>query len=453
MDITKVKCVYFLGIGGIGMSALAHYFLHNGCAVYGYDLTPSDVTDTLAQQGVVIHFEEDITQIPPQVDLVIHTPAVSTQHAEYQYFVTHRIPIYKRAQLLGLISKTKPTIAVAGTHGKTSTTALISHILHPEKSIMAFIGGIAKNLNSNFTVNDCYEMIVAEADEYDRSFLSLHPSTAIITSMDADHLDIYGGKESLEESFQLFANQIAKEGHLIIHEKIASQIKHPHKITYSFSESADYYASDIRLYPNRTIFTLHGQGETIPDIELSVPGAYNLLNALAAIAAVRVAYQGRGEAIDLAWLTSKLSSFSGVKRRFDYQLYRDDIVYIDDYAHHPEEIRSFLQAVKAIFPDKKITAIFQPHLYSRTRDFANEFATTLAIADEVILLDIYPARELPIEGVTSNWLLSLIDKEEKIALTKEALLPYLQEHKPEILVTIGAGDIDRLVPKIRDIFN
>ena len=448
MDITKVQRVYFLGIGGIGMSALAHYFLHNGCVVYGYDLTPSSITDTLSEQGVAIHFEEDVTQIPPQVDMVIHTPAVSTQHAEYRYFEAHNIPIYKRAQVLGLISKTKSTIAVAGTHGKTSTTALISHILHPEKGIMAFIGGIAKNLNSNFAIDDHYETIVAEADEYDRSFLALHPSTAIITSMDADHLDIYGGKEVLEDSFQLFANQIAPHGNLIIYEKIAEQINHSQKITYGFNETADYYATDIQLYPNKTTFTLHNNGEVISDIELGVPGYYNLLNALAAIAAVKAEYQGRGETLEMNWLLSKLSSFTGVKRRFDYQLFGEDIIYIDDYAHHPEEIRSFLQAVKEIFPDKKITAIFQPHLFSRTRDFANDFATTLAIADEVILLDIYPARELPIEGITSSWLLSLINKEEKRLLTKESLFPYLQTHKPEVLVTIGAGDIDRLVQEI-----
>jgi UDP-N-acetylmuramate--alanine ligase len=443
--MTKKK-IYFLGIGGIGMSALAYYFLQKEYEIYGYDLTPSDITTRLIEDGVHIHFEEKIEEIPENIEFVIHTPAVSTEHAAYKYFQRKRIPIYKRAEVLGMISRTKTTIAVAGTHGKTTTTALISHILHPEKNIEAFIGGIAKNINANFIVNENSETMVVEADEYDRSFLTLYPSTAIITSMDADHLDIYGKKSDLEASFQCFADQTEKI--LVIHEKIAPQINHPNKKTYGFSEKADCFATHIVAFPHKTIFDLHCHGEIMKGVTLGIPGQYNLLNALAAFTAIHAEYEQRGENLQTELILKKLAFFQGVKRRFDYQIYRKDMVYLDDYAHHPQEINSFLSSVKTIFPAKKITAVFQPHLYSRTRDFADEFAKSLSLADEIILLDIYPAREEPISGITSDWLLSKINKKKKIRLSKEALIPYLVMHKPEVLVTIGAGDIDRLVPEI-----
>lgn len=427
------------------MSALAFYFMEMGDKVYGYDLTPSPITDQLIAKGAEIHFEENIEKIPEKVDLVVYTPAVSQNHAEYQYFLKQQIPVFKRSEILGQLSSEKPTIAVAGTHGKTTTTALATHLLYPEYPVTAFIGGVAKNFDSNYVIAPNSEIVVVEADEYDRSFLTLSPSVAIITSMDADHLDIYHGKTNLEEAFQCFADKILPNGTLVIHEDIADQIEHPSKITYGFSENADCRADKIVLYPNRITFDLHYRNSYYPQLELGITGRYNLLNALAAIAALFAAYPQKEEQEMLPFL-QKLKTFQGVKRRFDYQIYTDQLIYIDDYAHHPHEISSFLKSVKMLFPEKSLTAVFQPHLYSRTRDFADEFARSLELADKIILLDIYPAREEPIAGVSSAWLLSLIQKEDKRLLSKEELIPFLQKAKPEVLVTIGAGDIDRLVP-------
>jgi len=450
MTINELKRVYFLGIGGIGMSALARYFINIGVGVYGYDLTPTDITDNLTREGAIIHFDENISEIPENTDLVIYTPAINKQHAEYQYFLKNNIPILKRSQILGMISDTAPTIAVAGTHGKTTTTAMISHLLNPEEKIIAFIGGISKNLNSNFVMNSPYSTVVAEADEYDRSFLTLHPDTAVITSMDADHLDIYGGKKQLEESFQLFAGQVNANGTLIINESVYSLIEHPHKISYGFDPSSDFYATDIRLFPNKAIFNIHFWNRTFENVQLSVTGSYNVMNAVAAFAAVWMEFERRGKAVDSDLIIRKLSEFTGVKRRFDFQIEKEDLVFIDDYAHHPEEIRAFITAVRKVYPSKKITGIFQPHLFSRTRDFGAQFAEVLALLDKVILLEIYPARELPIPGIDASWLLNQIGIKEKVLLAKEELIPYLKKNRPEVLVTIGAGNIDKLVPKIKE---
>jgi UDP-N-acetylmuramate--alanine ligase len=450
MTINELKTVYFLGIGGIGMSALARYFINIGVSVYGYDLNPTDITDNLTWEGAIIHFDENISEIPENTDLVIYTPAINKQHAEYQYFLKKNIPILKRSQMLGMISDTAPTMAVAGTHGKTTTTAMISHLLNPEEKIIAFIGGISKNLNSNFVMNSPYSTVVAEADEYDRSFLTLHPATAVITSMDADHLDIYGGKKQLEESFQLFAGQVNANGTVIINESVYSLIEHPHKISYGVDPSSDFYATDVRLFPNKAIFNIHFWNRTFENVQLSVTGSYNVLNAVAAFAAVWMEFERRGMPVDTNLMLKKLATFSGVKRRFDFQIEKEDLVFIDDYAHHPEEIRAFITAVRNVYPTKKITGIFQPHLFSRTRDFGAQFAEVLALLDKVILLEIYPARELPIPGIDANWLLNQIGIKEKILLAKEELIPYLKENRPEVLVTIGAGNIDKLVPEIKE---
>jgi len=449
MTINELKRVYFLGIGGIGMSALARYFINIGVSVYGFDLTQTDITDNLIQEGATIHFDENISKIPKDVDLVIHTPAVNKQHAEYQYFVKNNIPILKRSQMLGMISDSAPTIAVAGTHGKTTTTAMISHLLNPEEKILAFIGGISKNLNSNFLMHTPYSTVVAEADEYDRSFLTLHPATAVITSMDADHLDIYGGKKQLEESFQLFAKQVNENGTLILNESVYSLIEHPHKISYGFDSSCDYYATDIRLFPNKAIFNIHCWNKTFENVQLSLTGNYNVLNALAAFAAVSMEFEQRGKSVDTTLFLKKFADFTGVKRRFDFQIEKENFVFIDDYAHHPEEIRAFITAVRKVYPTKKITGIFQPHLFSRTRDFGAQFAEVLAWLDKVILLEIYPARELPIPGINAAWLLNQIDIKDKVLLKTEELIPYLMRNMPEVLVTIGAGNIDKLVPQIK----
>ncbi|MDL2297007.1 UDP-N-acetylmuramate--L-alanine ligase [Bacteroidales bacterium OttesenSCG-928-B11] len=444
----KRKTVYFLGIGGIGMSALAYYFKSQGYNVSGYDLTPSPITDQLVRDGIPVYFSEDTSLLPCSVDFVVYTPAVSKEHAAYQYFIKNNIPIYKRAEVLGMITKEHPCIAVAGTHGKTTSTALISHLLYPEREIMAFIGGISKNLNSNFITSPDFETAVVEADEFDRSFLHLFPTTAIITSIDADHLDIYGQKETLAENFQLFAKQIREDGTLIIHESIINEIIHPQKVSYGFSPTSDYFADNISHFPNRILFDLHTPERSYEKVELGIGGSHNLLNALGAVAAIISEYKRRNIVLNSEQLVSKLSSFQGVKRRFDYIAFREDFIYIDDYAHHPEEISAFLKSIRQIFPCKKITVIFQPHLYSRTRDFALQFAESLALADQIILLDIYPAREKPIEGVTSEWLLSLIDKDEKQLLRKEDVAQFVRENRPELLVTLGAGDIDRIVNSI-----
>lgn len=444
----KNKKIYFLGIGGIGMSALAQYFLSEQAEVFGYDLTPSPITELLTTKGAHIHFEDNNQLIPEDIDFVVYTPAVPQTNQEFRYFVEHHIPMFKRAQVLGEITRKLPTIAVAGTHGKTTTTSLVSHLLAPEISIAAFIGGIAKNFNDNLVLGKNPIIAVAEADEFDRSFLTLSPAVAIITSMDADHLDIYGTRENLVAAFNQFANQ-AKV--LIVEEHIAHEISHPNKIIYGTQSNADYYAHRIQYAPNCTTFDLHTPDRNFNALQLHANGIYNALNATAAIAAIQeIAKQQNSVNQHLTedYFSNKLQTFSGVKRRFDYIIQRDDLIYIDDYAHHPEEMRSFITAVRKIYPTKTLCGVFQPHLYSRTRDFAEQFAEVLSLLDEIILLPIYPAREKPIPGINAEYLLSLIKNNHKVVVQKEELIPYLQKRQPEILLTIGAGDIDRFVQKI-----
>jgi len=445
MDLLqKSKRIYFLGIGGIGMSALARYCLNSGKEVYGYDLTATPLTEELQQAGAHIHYEENPSLIPEEIDFVVYTPAINTEHAEYQYFIKHNIPIVKRAQLLGMLSARYVTIAIAGTHGKTTTTAMITHLLYRKKPLIAFIGGIAKNLGSNFILDKKPKYAVVEADEFDRSFLSLSPTVGIITSMDSDHLDIYGDKRHVEESFQLFADRIIPGGTLIIHETIADSIFHPHKVTYGLGTTCDYRITEVALQCETASFRILYRDNNY-HVRLGVSGMHNIFNATASFAAAHVQFGSD----DSACFLKKLAQFRGVKRRFDYQIIRPDLVYIDDYAHHPEELRAIITAVKNIYAGKQITGIFQPHLFTRTRDFAHEFAEVLSLLDEVILLEIYPAREEPIPGIDATYLLNLIPKNRKHLMAKEALLPYLQQNRPEILLTLGAGDIDRLVPILR----
>lgn len=436
-----------MGIGGIGMSALARYFLQLGKKVAGYDLTPTAITEQLQALGAEIHFNEDISKIPASVDVVVLTPAIPKQHLEYQHFIKTNVPILKRSEVLGMISRSFPNVAVAGTHGKTSTTAMLAHIFHEERQIIAFIGGVAKNFDSNFVLDAAPELMIEEADEFDRSFLTLSPDIQVVTSMDADHLDIYGDRDHLKTSFQMFVQQRKEKGVLILHEKLRDELSAPRTFLYGTSPSSDYYLSDIQLFTRYSEFKIHFQNSLLAAVRLSISGVHNVWNAAAAFA---VAHQSGMAA---ALIAQKLSTFAGVKRRFDYQIDRPDFVFIDDYAHHPEEIRALLTSVRKIYPNRRITGIFQPHLFSRTRDFAPQFAEVLALLDDIILLDIYPARELPIEGVTSQWLLSLIKKKDKKMLPKEALLGYLSAHRPDVLLTIGAGDIDQLVPKIKQIFH
>jgi UDP-N-acetylmuramate--alanine ligase len=438
------KTLYFLGIGGIGMSALARFFMQRGDTVYGYDLTPSPITQKLEEEGAHIHYTEDVSAIPLQVDFVVYTPAVPSTHAELVYFHQHGTPVYKRSQVLGHLAQGHPTLAVAGTHGKTTTTAMLAQLLAPYRHLLAFIGGVAKNFDSNVILTPDYDTVVAEADEFDRSFLTLFPTLAIITSLDADHLDIYGDRQHLVESFQLFADQTDRDGHLLIHEKVADQISHPHKLIYGTGEHCEFRIADIVLGDCQAHFTLHTpDGQQLP-VTIGVSGTHNVLNAAAAVAA--------GHLIGLtpAQIQERMAAFCGVKRRFDYRIRRDDLIYIDDYAHHPEEIRAILNAVKKLYADKELTVIFQPHLYTRTRDFGSQFAEVLALADRVILLDIYPAREKPIPGITSQWLLDMIHCDHKVLIAKEKVVPYLQQNRPQVLLTVGAGDIDRLVKPITE---
>lgn len=436
------KNIYFLGIGGIGMSALAQYFLQRGYDVYGYDLTPSPVTEMLQRKGAKIHFEGDIAQIPAELDRVVVTPAIPKDFVEYQYFVEKNIPMYKRSQVLGHITDKLRTLAVAGTHGKTTTTSMIAHLLYPEQPLAAFIGGIAKNLNDNYVCSPSPDTAVVEADEFDRSFLTLHPEVAVITSMDADHLDIYRDVEDLRDAFRQFASQTRKA--VIVEEAVAQYITHPGKRVYGTETTSDYYAYEIDYQQDYTYFSLHTPYMEITELALPAHGRYNVLNATAAMAAVLEAFPE----MPVDRIKQKIKTFAGVKRRFDYIVRRPDFVFIDDYAHHPNEMRSFITAVRKIYPDREICGIFQPHLYTRTRDFADEFASALDLLDRTILLPIYPAREKPIEGITSEYLLGKMHNNNALVLSKEELIPYLQSHRPQILLTIGAGDIDRLVPLI-----
>ena len=430
--------MYFLGIGGIGMSALARYYHSQGAEVSGYDLTPSPLTKQLEDEGLAIHYEDRPDLLPTLIDAVVYTPAVPKDLMEYQEILRRGIPILKRAEALGEISKSHYTIAVAGTHGKTTTTAMVAHILKENGVDMtAFIGGIANNFNSNLVLGRTDEsVLVAEADEFDRSFLQLSPNISIINSIDADHLDIYGDKKHLVESFNEFARLtnrcvICKEGLPLTFEGA------PH-LRFGFEPDNAFRAVDIKMHEGETDFVIQHHDTETP-IHLLLAGTHNVLNATAAFCA---AYE---LGLDANAIASALSSFKGVKRRFDVRVKNEKHCYIDDYAHHPEEIKSCLSAIKASFPSKRLTLVFQPHLFTRTRDFMDDFANSLAMADDLILLDIYPAREKPIEGISSQILLDRIPLEHKCLCPKEALINTIRQRKPELLVTMGAGNIDRFV--------
>jgi len=442
-DIGKIKKVYFLGIGGIGMSALAKYFKAKGARVSGYDKTTTPLTDELIREGIPIHFEEKINLIPKDIDLVIYTPAVPKDHKEYVYLKEKGYDIRKRAEILGIITKNSYTVAVSGTHGKTTITSMIAHILKQSgMDIYSFIGGISKNYKSNLILSEKNSIAVVEADEFDRSFLQLHPDIAVISAMDADHLDIYGNRDYLVDSFRLFANQIKDNGILFLKKSLKLTGVISKTKTYSAKEKADYFADDIKVKNENFYYTINCPGNIKISVKAGVPGLHNVENAVAA-SAVALNLGVKPENIKKA-----LQSYSGVCRRFDYRIKEKEFVFIDDYAHHPEEIKACINAAKKLYPDRKITGIFQPHLYSRTRDLAEGFAESLAMLDELILLDIYPARELPIKGVTSEMLLKKIKIKNKIVCSKEILIEELIKRKLEVLITLGAGDIDQLVEPI-----
>lgn len=440
-----INSIYLLGIGGIGMSALARYFHRRGVAVYGYDKTPSSLTDELIAEGIQIHFEEDISHIPDTLSMAIYTPAIPKNNQEYMFLSGRDIPFMKRSEILELLTRDKITYSVAGTHGKTTTTAIAAHLLHKDKKITAFIGGIALNFNSNLVDDEFADIMLVEADEYDRSFLFLYPDVAVITAMDADHLDIYGDNKGLMVSFDLFANNIKSGGTLITKKTLLDNIHTKANIkTYGIEDDdLDYYAKNIRIVDGKQYFDIVTPHGIIDNIPFEVAGVHNIENAVAAAAMADLAQ------VKHSTIKQQLLSYKGVKRRFEYVIRRDDCIYIDDYAHHPQEIRACIASARMMHPHKKICGIFQPHLYSRTRDFADEFARSLEELDHIILLDIYPARELPMEGITSKMLLQKINKPEKILLDKTQLMQYLELIKPELLITMGAGDIDRLVMDIK----
>ena len=449
MELEAIKRVYFIGIGGIGMSALARYFAKRGCLVSGYDKTQTTLTLALESEGLTVTYLDDVTTIPapflePAADLlVVYTPAIPKQAQILNYFRTRGYNLQKRSEVLGIISKGQFCIAVAGTHGKTTTSSIIAHLLtHSGYGCTAFLGGIATNYNSNFLLGD-NQVVVVEADEYDRSFLTLHPSISVITSMDADHLDIYGDAAQLTESFQLFAKQLKVDGTLFV----KAGLPVLNSSTYGLSSDAAHQAKNIRVVDGNFVFDYQDAQTEIKDLCLLLPGKHNIENAVAAIAV----------ALKLGISTEKIkaavATFEGVKRRFEYQVRSAEHIYIDDYAHHPEELKACFDAVRQLYPDQTLTVIFQPHLYTRTRDFADEFAEVLSTADELMLLDIYPARELPLEGIDSAFLINKITLKNAAVFSKDAALAHIENKKPALLLTVGAGDIDTLVQPLKKLLN
>ena len=445
MELSKINRVYFVGIGGIGMSALARYFAKRGVVVCGYDKTHTDLTTTLESEGILISYIDDEASLPIAFQenypdtLVVFTPAIPKDSKLLNYFKNNGFTLHKRSEVLGIISKGMFCIAVAGTHGKTTTSSMIAHLLTDTGfGCTAFLGGITTNYDSNvlFGKND---VVVVEADEYDRSFLTLHPDVAVITSMDADHLDIYGDESHLQESFHLFADQLKEGGKLFVKDNLPLN-----GITYSAMNESALKASNIRVADGNFVFDFTDGYTTIKDLSLAMPGKHNVENSVAAI----------GVALSLGIspksIKKAVASFKGVKRRFETIVKTSNNIYIDDYAHHPEELRACFDAVRQLYPDKKLTVLFQPHLFTRTRDFADEFAKVLSTADEILLLEIYPARELPLEGINSQFLLEKITNDNKELCGKDSVVEHIKNKNPELLLTVGAGDIDTLIQPLKN---
>ena len=466
MNLDLYKHIYLIGVGGIGMSALARYFNSKGKVVCGYDKVKSELCIELETEGINIHYSDDVHEIPEPIKnagfndiLVIYTPAISSENKVLSFFTNKGFKVYKRAEVLGMISKQSFTIAVAGTHGKTTTSTILAHILKQGgKESTAFLGGISRNYNTNLLLADKGNILIVEADEYDRSFLQLHADIAIITSVDADHLDVYENKEDLEKAFVQFATQIKQKGLLLVEESVSIDFPVPEdgaKLTYSATKNADYYAENIKVKDGKMNFDLKAL-DIMPGmsyeqkqegLEFILPGIHNVSNSIAASAVS--CYLGLG-CKDIA---RGLATFKGINRRFDVHLRTSKIAYVDDYAHHPEEVSATIGAAKQLFPQRDLTVVFQPHLFSRTQDFANEFASSLVGANDLILLDIYPAREKPITGVDSQMLLDLCTNPIKEVCSKEELLAVLKNKELDVLLTLGAGDIGTLVEPIKHLLN
>ena len=456
MDVNTLKAVYFIGAGGIGMSALVRYFLSTGKKVAGYDRTPSELTEKLIAEGADIHYEENAERIPvdfrdASTTLVVYTPAVPTTHAELVYFRDNGFTIQKRSQVLGMLTQYGKGLCVAGTHGKTTTSTMTAHLLHQSKvECNAFLGGISKNYGTNLLLSEKSEYIVIEADEFDRSFHWLTPFATVITATDADHLDIYGTKEAYLESFNHYTSLIRQGGALIIRKGIEIAPRLQEGVTlYTYSrEEGDFHAENVRIGGGEIVFDYVSPFGNIKDVKLGVPVAINIENGIAAMALAQIS-GADNEEIKVA-----MANFRGVDRRFDFKIKNDKVVFLSDYAHHPEEIKQSILSMRALYEDKKLTGIFQPHLYTRTRDFYQEFADSLSLLDEVILTDIYPARELPIEGVTSQLIYDQLRPGiEKTLCRKEEILDLLKQKEIEVLIALGAGDIENYVQPICEILN
>lgn len=454
MNTNTLKAVYFVGAGGIGMSALVRYFLSKGKAVGGYDRTASALTEKLRQEGADIHYEDNVALIPevflnPETTLIVYTPAIPAEHKELTYFREHNFEIQKRAQVLGMITQTERGLCVAGTHGKTTTSTMAAFLLdNSHVKCNAFLGGISKNYETNLLVSDQSDFVVIEADEFDRSFHWLIPYATVITATDSDHLDIYGTHEAYLESFRKYTSLIRPDGYLIIKKGIDLQPDVKEGVTvYTYSDKeGDFHAENIRIGNGEIFFDFISPLGNIKDVQLGVPVYVNIENGIAAMALAQIGGATAEE------IKAAMPQFKGVDRRFDFKLKNDHIVFLSDYAHHPAEIKQSVSSLRMLYPDKKLTAIFQPHLYTRTRDFYKDFADSLSLLDEVILLDIYPARELPIEGVTSKLIYdNLRPGIEKTMCHKEDLIELLKTKKIEVLITLGAGDVDNYVTPIYEL--
>lgn len=456
MDANNIESVYFIGAGGIGMSALVRYFLSKGKKVAGYDRTPSELTEKLIEEGANIHYDDNVELIPsdfcnPQTTLVVYTPAIPDTHSELSYFRKNGYSIQKRAQVLGMLTKTEKGLCVAGTHGKTTTSTMTAHLLHQSTiGCNAFLGGISKNYNTNLLLSADSEYVVIEADEFDRSFHWLSPFASVITATDADHLDIYGTEEAYLESFSHYTSLIRPGGALIVRKGITLNPRLQDGVTlYNYSkDEGDFHAENIRIGNGEIFFDYISPLGNIDNIQLGVPIAINIENGIAAMALAQLSGVFNEE------IKKAMATFRGVDRRFDFKIKNEKVVFLSDYAHHPEEIKQSILSMRALYTDKKLTAVFQPHLYTRTRDFYQEFADSLSLLDEVILTEIYPAREEPIPGIGSELIYNHLRPDmEKCICKKENLIETLSKKDIEVLITLGAGDIDNYVPQICELLN
>lgn len=449
MELNNIHKVYFLGIGGIGMSALARFFNNNGVQVSGYDKTPTELTKILESEGIHITFDDSLDTLMQNPDLLVYTPAIPKEHKQFNFYKNNGFVLHKRAEVLGLIANSMFNISIGGSHGKTSTSSFTAHLFkNGNEDVAAFLGGIAVNYNSNYIQGNKYA--IAEADEFDRSFLQLQPNILLLTSIDTDHLDIYGSFENILASFKLFTNNLRPNGKLILNSRVDKSVIHPNQTVLLYSiedDKADFYGYNIRIEQGAYFFDVRTPKGIWLNMKSYYGGRHNIENALGALA---IAFEtGMKEEV----IRDGIQSFKGVKRRFETHIKNEKFVYIDDYAHHPREIDATLSAIKELYPNQIITACFQPHLFSRTKDLYTEFGESLSKIDQVVLLDIYPARELPMEGVTSKLIFDEIKAPGKWQVSKAELLPLLAKLKPQVLVTIGAGDIDTMIQPIKTLFS